>query len=322
MDVGPDLIVCHASSRGQVIVQEGRHKHKMKCPEKPIQVCDKIQSIQSGRQLNGIELTRIIASPLLKPGISQSTRTRRTVPDPITELDVTDNAEHRVVHSQRFMPSRSCIEARTTNDNTMSDHDNENFAGRIILLRNRLNDIESLIKSIDEMLVKEDDSYINIVEAHDSAIEKSSDGHLLEHSNASHQEELIQNQHSCCSLSSPCPKSRQDDLNALYDLHSSAQGDTSVIDVPSTETPAPLTMFSAASETFHKVKRGLCGFINGRKVSAIPDTGASQNTVTLAYAQRNDLQINVSQKVFALGNALETASVGMSGLISARSISH
>lgn len=63
-------------------------------------------------------------------------------------------------------------------------------------------------------------------------------------------------------------------------------------------------------ETFKKVKRGMSGYVNGLKVSALPDTGASQNIMTLAYAQRNNLQIKPSRNAFMLGNGRSVMSIG------------
>lgn len=65
-------------------------------------------------------------------------------------------------------------------------------------------------------------------------------------------------------------------------------------------------------ETFKKVKRGLSGYMNGLKTSALPDTGASRNTVTLAYAQRHNLHIKPSQNTFTLGNQQTMISIGKS----------
>lgn len=59
-----------------------------------------------------------------------------------------------------------------------------------------------------------------------------------------------------------------------------------------------------------KTKRGLPGFVNGARVSALPDTGCSRNTVSLAFAQDMKLAIRGSPADFKLGNSTYTKSLG------------
>lgn len=66
----------------------------------------------------------------------------------------------------------------------------------------------------------------------------------------------------------------------------------------------------ADSTTPRKVKRGISGYMNGLEVSALPDTGASQNIITLAYAQRSNLQIKSSPTSFTLGHSKDVNSIG------------
>ncbi|KAL8652114.1 MAG: hypothetical protein Q9226_004398 [Calogaya cf. arnoldii] len=59
-----------------------------------------------------------------------------------------------------------------------------------------------------------------------------------------------------------------------------------------------------------KIKRGLPGFVNGARVSALPDTGSSRNVVSLAFAQDMKLGIHGSPADFMLGNSTYTKSIG------------
>lgn len=63
-------------------------------------------------------------------------------------------------------------------------------------------------------------------------------------------------------------------------------------------------------DNFKKMKRGLSGFVNGRKVSALPDTGASQNTITLDYVLHNNLKMEPSQTLITLGSNETITSLG------------
>lgn len=75
----------------------------------------------------------------------------------------------------------------------------------------------------------------------------------------------------------------------------------------------PMVRVSAGTKipkTIKKVKRGIPGYLNGLEVSALPDTGASQNIITLAYAKRNNLQIDPLPTSFTLGNRNFVTSIG------------
>ena len=62
----------------------------------------------------------------------------------------------------------------------------------------------------------------------------------------------------------------------------------------------------------YKVKQGLPGFVNGREVSALPDTGSRMNVVSEAFAEKLGLSITGSSSIFKLGNSRKTKSVGVS----------
>ena len=59
-----------------------------------------------------------------------------------------------------------------------------------------------------------------------------------------------------------------------------------------------------------KVKRGLPGFVNGKKKSALADTGAAQNVISDAYAKEMKLQVKDSPSLLRLGNRKGTRSLG------------
>ncbi|KAL8726145.1 MAG: hypothetical protein Q9166_006902 [cf. Caloplaca sp. 2 TL-2023] len=67
---------------------------------------------------------------------------------------------------------------------------------------------------------------------------------------------------------------------------------------------------SSIKKAFSKVKRGLSGFVNGTRVSALPDTGSPRNVVSHAFAQEMDLTIEGSSSEFVLGNSKRTRSLG------------
>ena len=59
-----------------------------------------------------------------------------------------------------------------------------------------------------------------------------------------------------------------------------------------------------------KIKRGLSGFVNGLRKSAIADTCAARNVVSAAYAKELKLQIEDSPSLVKLGNSKKTQSIG------------
>ena len=59
-----------------------------------------------------------------------------------------------------------------------------------------------------------------------------------------------------------------------------------------------------------KIKRGLPGFLNGSRISALPDTGASRNIVSMAYVNEKKLQIEDSPTDFKIGNSKVVRSIG------------
>lgn len=59
-----------------------------------------------------------------------------------------------------------------------------------------------------------------------------------------------------------------------------------------------------------KVKRGLPGFVNGSRVSALPDTGSSRNVVSQDFSRERKLQPVGTPSDFLLGNSQRTRSLG------------
>ncbi len=59
-----------------------------------------------------------------------------------------------------------------------------------------------------------------------------------------------------------------------------------------------------------KIKRGLPGFVNGSRTSALADTGASQNIVSAAFVQEKGLSIKENRGSFKLGNSKIAQSIG------------
>ncbi|KAL8845811.1 MAG: hypothetical protein Q9221_009053 [Calogaya cf. arnoldii] len=87
--------------------------------------------------------------------------------------------------------------------------------------------------------------------------------------------------------------------------------DTSGTHLPSNEhTRASLPPGNHPRNLSTKIKRGLPGFVNGARVSALPDTGSSRNVVSLAFAQEMKIGIHGSPADFKLGNSTYTKSVG------------
>ncbi|KAL8650992.1 MAG: hypothetical protein Q9210_003498 [Variospora velana] len=71
-------------------------------------------------------------------------------------------------------------------------------------------------------------------------------------------------------------------------------------------TPALNTTKSRLS----KWKRGLSGFVNGKRISALPDTGSLRNVMSEAFAQEMNLKIQNSPSSFTLGNNKLIKSIG------------
>jgi hypothetical protein len=61
---------------------------------------------------------------------------------------------------------------------------------------------------------------------------------------------------------------------------------------------------------YSKIRRGLSGFINATRVSAIADTGSAQNIISAAYASDLKLPIQHASTSFQLGNSKVVQSVG------------
>jgi Core histone H2A/H2B/H3/H4/gag-polyprotein putative aspartyl protease len=59
-----------------------------------------------------------------------------------------------------------------------------------------------------------------------------------------------------------------------------------------------------------KKKRGLPGFVNGVRVAAMADTGASVNVISEAYAQKMRLEIVESDASYRLGNSRSARCIG------------
>ncbi|KAL8916484.1 MAG: hypothetical protein Q9208_008487 [Pyrenodesmia sp. 3 TL-2023] len=71
-------------------------------------------------------------------------------------------------------------------------------------------------------------------------------------------------------------------------------------------TPGPLT----TQRTLSKWKRGLSGFVNGRRVSALADTGSRRNAISQAFAQDMNLRMKPSTSKFIVGNSNIISSIG------------
>ena len=76
------------------------------------------------------------------------------------------------------------------------------------------------------------------------------------------------------------------------------------------DTRASLLPERHSEKTLFKVKRGLRGFVNGARVSALADTGCSGNSVSLAFAQEMKLALHGSPTKFVLGNSTSIKSLG------------
>ncbi|KAL8943716.1 MAG: hypothetical protein Q9211_000887 [Gyalolechia sp. 1 TL-2023] len=58
-----------------------------------------------------------------------------------------------------------------------------------------------------------------------------------------------------------------------------------------------------------KAKRGVSGFANGRRVSALPDTGSLRNIVSQTFAREMNLEMKDAPSTFRLGNSKEVRSL-------------
>ena len=59
-----------------------------------------------------------------------------------------------------------------------------------------------------------------------------------------------------------------------------------------------------------KIKRGLSGFVNGFRKSALPDTGAKHNFMSANYAKEAGLKVEVSPSLIKIGNSKKIQSIG------------
>jgi hypothetical protein len=72
----------------------------------------------------------------------------------------------------------------------------------------------------------------------------------------------------------------------------------------------PLTEASIGLKECSLPRRGLSGFINGLTATALADTGAGQNIVSLSCAAGQNLKISPLSESFKLGNSQEIKSIG------------
>lgn len=68
--------------------------------------------------------------------------------------------------------------------------------------------------------------------------------------------------------------------------------------------------FRTTKSTTSKWKRGLSGFVNGRQISALADTGSLRNVVSQSFAQEMGLEIKPSPSKFMVGNSKIINSIG------------
>lgn len=59
-----------------------------------------------------------------------------------------------------------------------------------------------------------------------------------------------------------------------------------------------------------RLKRGISGYVNGKRIAAFPDTGSAQNIVSAAFVKERGLRIQKSEEAFKLGNSKTIKSTG------------
>lgn len=57
-----------------------------------------------------------------------------------------------------------------------------------------------------------------------------------------------------------------------------------------------------------RLKRGIPGYVNGKRIAAFPDTGSAQNVVSAAFVKERGLHVRESAEAFKLGNSKITKS--------------
>ena len=79
-----------------------------------------------------------------------------------------------------------------------------------------------------------------------------------------------------------------------------------------TDRPGTITskFVTPSGSKVAKIKRGLPGFVNGSRTSALADTGAAQNIVSAAFAQEKGVFLTGQAAVFRLGNNKKARSIG------------
>ena len=93
-----------------------------------------------------------------------------------------------------------------------------------------------------------------------------------------------------------------DDANVSWNQLKMIDSDRSIL-----STSKLITRFG---DRVVKIKRGLPGFINGSRTSALADTGAAQNVISAAFAQEMGLVLQGKAAVFRLGNSKRAQSIG------------
>lgn len=62
--------------------------------------------------------------------------------------------------------------------------------------------------------------------------------------------------------------------------------------------------------TLERLKKGIPGYVNGKRIDAFPDTGSSRNVVSAAFVKEHGLHVKLSEESFKLGNSKIVKSTG------------
>ena len=74
--------------------------------------------------------------------------------------------------------------------------------------------------------------------------------------------------------------------------------------LPPQQTP------NLGSKKISKVRRGLTSFVNGSRLSVLPDTGSEKNVISEAYIKERKIPLEYSKSSFRLGNSRIIESIG------------
>lgn len=99
--------------------------------------------------------------------------------------------------------------------------------------------------------------------------------------------------------------------NSLIDLHKQLLHEHHVFFLVSQHPSASSRLLKELPRSrLQRFKKGISGYVNGKRIAAFPDTGSAQNVVSAAFVKEHGLHVRDSEEAFKLGNSKIIKSIG------------